>query len=990
MRTWIIRMKLALFLALGGAATAVGQETGAVTGVVTDIEVGQPLAGTQVMIVGTQQGQLANEQGRYLITGIPLGEVTVRVQRIGYAQAEQTVTITSGEATVADFQMQPQAVMLDQLVVTGYGEQRREDLTGAVASVSSDQFIQAPARDAASLVVGRIPGLSVTTPSGDPRSGSQINLRGIPSFSGGQPFVIVDGVPGDLETVAPQDIESIDVLKDGSAAAIYGSRASGGVVIITTKKYQPGSPPTIRYDGYANVQTIYNSPDFLEADDYRRLIAEDEAAGRTPRFIDWGTSTDWQDLLLREPLSYTHNLTISGGAQNTNYTASLGYQNQEGIFERSDQEELTGRINVGHRMFDGRLQADVNLLTRIETSQEGINHDYAWRQVLIRNPTDSVYSANGAYAERGTYFYPNPAGLINEYDGDDEDRDLRLHGTLTLRPVDAFTVSLLAGTEKSSSINGSFNTQRAVSSGLSNFLYANRGTSSSEDRTLELTGTYASAFDDHYVTLLGGYSYQDVVNEGFSAGNRNFPTDLFGYNALETGDGLTEGLASLNSGKSSYKVIGFFGRMNYDWQNRFLLMGSVRYEGNSRFGADHKWGLFPGVSAGWRLTEESFMGDGPFDDLKLRAGFGVTGIAPGSSYLSLTSYGFGARFPVNGQWVQGISPERNPNPDLRWEKKEELNVGVDFSVMDYRLSGSLDVYRRDTKDMLYSYDVPSPPFLDDDLLANVGHMRNSGVEADLTYDIVRSADVRWQANANWSYNQNELVSLSNDVFETDDCFSSGYTGEPIQTSTHRVCVGGPIGNFYGYESVDVDMETGRWIVLDTLGNEISIDDAGDQRHILGNGIPDHYAALNTSAQYGRWDLNVNMRGAFGHQILNFQRMFYENPNNTEYNMLESALEPVFGKRMLDNELQFVSHYIEDGDYWKIDNVTLGYTFDPGPLSGVLSNARIYVSGRNLLTLTGYQGMDPEVSQRPLLSPGNDNRDKYPTTRMFTTGVSITF
>ncbi|HEX7051785.1 MAG TPA: SusC/RagA family TonB-linked outer membrane protein [Longimicrobiales bacterium] len=988
METWMRRWTVAGLLVVASATAVSAQQTGAVTGSVVDRETGQPVTGAQVMVTGTQRGALTDDQGRFLVPEVPVGQATLRVQFIGYATAEQTVQVTAGGTATVRFELQAQAVQLDELVVTGYGTQRREDLTASVAHVSSEEFIDGPARDAASLIAGKIPGLVVNTASGDPRAQSEIMLRGIPTISGPrQPFILVDGVPGDLRTVAPEDIASIDVLKDGSAAAVYGSRASNGVILITTKKYEPGMPPTIRYDGYVSVQTLYKTPDFLDADDYRRLIDEGYD------FVDHGFNTDWQDLLLRQPVSYRHNVTVTGGAMNTHYTGSFGYNNAQGIFERSERRELTGRLNIGHSMFDGRLEANLNLLTRVETRFDGADYNYAWRQVLIRNPTDRVYDDDGTYQERGTYFYPNPVGLVNEFNGDREDRNMRLHGRLTFRPIESLSLSVLAGTEKQSRLGGSSNTQMAVRSNLDDHLRASRWTDSRDDRILELTGTYSSIFGGHSVTLLGGYSYQDVVSEGFDASNQDFPTDVFGYNALERGDGLTSGRAGVGSDKSGYKVIGFFGRLNYDWNNRLLLMGSLRYEGNSKFGADHKWGLFPAVSAGWRLSEESFMEGSPFNDLKLRAGYGVTGIAPNSPYLSLTAYSYRGRFPFNGQWVQGIEPSRNPNPDLRWERKEEINVGLDFSLFDYRLAGSLDVYQRDTKDMLYNYNVPSPPFLYGNILANVGHMRNSGIEAQLTYDIVRSADLRWQATVNGSLNRNKLVSLSNEVYETDECFNTGYTGEPVQKSTHRVCIGEPIGNFWGLKSVGID-DDGRWIVEDTLGNAISIEDAGNQYHVLGNGIPDAFLAFNNSIRYKNWDLNVNMRGAFGHQILNFQRMFYENPTNTEYNMLESAFDPVYGKRLLDYELDYVSYYVEDGDYWKIDNVTLGYTLDPSALplfSTVVSRARIYLSGRNLLTITGYKGMDPEVSlTRDPLAPGNDYRDTYPTTRTFTMGMSLTF
>jgi len=377
----------------------------------------------------------------------------------------------------------------------------------------------------------------------------------------------------------------------------------------------------------------------------------------------------------------------------------------------------------------------------------------------------------------------------------------------------------------------------------------------------------------------------------------------------------------------------------------------------------------------------------------LRAGYGVTGIAPGSSYLSLTSYSYGAKLLYNGQWVQGLAPARNPNPNLRWEEKHEINTGLDFSLLSSRLNGTLDVYRRETKDMLYNYSVPVPPYLNNSILANVGTMRNSGIEAQLSYDVIRRGTFSWTTNANWSSNKNLLVTLSNDTFApSSDCFFQGGTGEPIQQSTHRICVGQPIGNFFGWKSVDID-DKGEWIVLDTANKPISIRKAtSNDRKILGNGLPQQYAAWNNTMRFRNFDLDVNMRGAFKFQILNFQRMYYENPKVIQYNMLRSAFDSVYGKRPVNYDLAYVSYYVENGDYFKLDNVTLGYAIPTralGRLGTSVSGARLYVSGRNLLTITGYKGMDPEVSTVGL-TPGNDNRDQYPTTRLFTSGVTIQF
>ena len=991
MRTTTICGALLLSLLVPTALTA--QATGSVAGAVTSAD-GQPVPSVQVSIRGTTLGTLTNAAGRYRILNIPAGSHILQTASIGFAAMEQPIVIVADSTLTVDFRIESRSTVLGKVVVVGYGTQRKEEITGAVASITSDQFVAGPARDAGALIAGKIPGLSITTPSGNPTAGTEISLRGTTTIQGSRtPLILIDGIPGGLNTIPASDIESITVLKDGSAAAVYGSRASNGVILVTTKRHA-GGKPTIRYDGYTSYQTIYNAPDFLTADDYVRLRREGYA------FDTLGYRTNWQDAMLRNPLSYRHNVSLSGGDASTNYTASVNYENTEGIFIRSDNREITGRGNIRQSMYDGKLQADLNFVSRSQSNFSGPNFDNAWRQALIRNPTDRLTDDNGLWQERGTYMYTNPVGLIEEENGEAEGRNTRMHGTVTFRPIDVFQISLMGGTTRNSTLNGSATTFRHVNttqSGLGGT--ASRSTTATLDRILELTGSYDDSFGDHNIAVVGGYGYQDNEFESFNGSNRGFPTDLFGFNSLGSGSGLTSGLAGLGSDKTSFKLIGFFSRMNYDWQNRFLLMGTVRYEGNSRFGADHKWGVFPGVSAGWRLTEESFMEGLPFDDLKLRVGYGVTGIAPGSSYLSLTSYNYGGRFLYNGQWVQGLSPARNPNPNLKWEEKHEVNVGLDFSMFDSRLSGVIDVYRRDTKDMLYNYSVPVPPNLFNSILANVGNMRNEGMEAELTYDVLSGQSLRWTTSLNGSTNRNKLVSLSNDLYKTASGYTLGGTGEPIQQSTHRVDVGKKIGNFYGFKSVDIDA-AGEWIVLDSTGIRIPIDSATDtDRRVLGNGIPKYYAGWNNTVRFHNFDFSANMRGAFGFQILNYQRMYYENPKILQYNMLKSAFDPVYGKRKADGtprtvnyDLAYVSYYVEDGDYFKLDNATLGYAI-PARLLGrtgtVVNNARVYVSGRNLFSLTGYKGMDPEVSTSGL-TPGQEQRDTYPTTRMFTFGMTVGF
>ena len=985
MRTRIIGCALLLGLL---CPIAVRAQMGRITGAVTS-DAGLPVPRAQVSVLTTQMRAVADSTGRYAIANVPAGRYTVRATSLGHAPQQVEVTVSPGAVATADFRLATVAAVLDQVVVVGYGEQRRGTITGAVANVTAEEFVPGPARDAASVLAGKVAGLGIITPSGDPRRGSEIQLRGVTTIQGARsPLILVDGVPGNLETVPTSDIESISVLKDGSAAAIYGSRASNGVILITTKRHQ-GGKPTLRYGGFVSQQTIYQRPDFLNAADYRRLIAQGT------KYEDLGATTDWQSQILRSPLSQHHDVAIGGGEAATNYAASFTYDNAQGIFLRSNNQEITARANIRHSMFSNRLDADVTLLSRNQSYFTGPSYDGAWRQALIHNPTDQVRAADGSWQERGTYMYSNPVGLIEEENGNFEGRDTRLHGTVTVRPIENLRLSLLSGVSRGSGLTGDATTFRHVNTTQNGQGgTASRSTSSSEDRIVQGTGTYSSSFGLNTVTLLGGYSYQDFINESFNASNFEFPTDLFGSDALQRGSALAEGKAGLSSAKSGYKLVSFVSRVNYDWQNRYLLMASVNKEGNSRFGADHKWGLFPAVSGAWRLSDESFMQKVPFvNDLKVRAGYGVTGIAPDNSYLSLTSYSYGGKFLYNGQWVQGLAPARNPNPNLRWEEKREVNTGVDFAVFGSRLNGSVDVYNRTTRDMLYNYSVPVPPYLFSNILANVGTMRNSGIEAQLSYDVLHGKSLRWTTSANWSTNKNLLVTLSNETFQPQtDCVTQGATGEPIQVSTHRLCVGQPIGNFYGWKSVDID-SAGEWIVLNKDNQPIPIRKAtSTDRQNLGNGLPKQYAAWNNAVRYRSFDFDVNMRGAFKYQVLNFMRMYYENPKITQYNMLRSAFDNVYGKRPVNYDLAYVSYYIENGDYVKLDNATLGYTIPTGMLNrfgGSVSGARLYVTGRNLLTMTGYKGMDPEVSTTGL-TPGNDNRDQYPTTRMFTVGFTLAF
>ncbi|KAA2245806.1 SusC/RagA family TonB-linked outer membrane protein [Chitinophaga agrisoli] len=964
-----------------------------VSGKVTDAKEGNPLPGVSVSVAGANTGGITDVNGQYKLT-LPAGGKILVFKFTGMKSLEMPV---NGRAVI-DVQLESTEVGLNEVVVVGYGTQRKGDVTSAIASVKSENFVKGAVRDAAQLIQGKVAGLTVSTPSGNPTSNTQIQLRGITTLKAGtSPLILIDGIPGSLNTVAPEDIESVDVLKDGSAAAIYGTRGTNGVILITTKKLHGEMKPTIQYDGYVSLQAIARRPEFLTGDDYRRLIKEGID------FTDYGSSTDWLKEITRSPVSHTHNLSFQGGSPTTNVTASLNYRNWEGLFVNSNNKQITGRADVNHVMLDGKLKANLNVITRSRTYWSGVDageggfingnsfNNYVYRQAMIRNPTDSVRNYKGDWLERNIYFYDNPVAYLMESYGQNDERETRLNGSLTLEPVKDLRMKLLVSGNKWSETRGYAETKKHVSTVKNNRNgYASRGTSDMQDNLLEFTTEYTRSIRKHRFNLLGGYSYQDNTRENFYMQNWDFPTDQYSYNNMEAGDALKRGEAVMGSFKDKWKLIGFFGRLSYNWDDKYLLLASVRHEGSTKFGSNSRWGTFPAVSLGWRVSKETFMtGLTWLDDLKLRAGFGVTGTVPDDLYASLRSFNYGNRFLINGVWVQGLDAVRNPNAELQWEKKEEFNVGVDFSLFGSRISGSIDAYRRLTKDAIFDYQVPVPPYPTPEIVANAAQIRNQGLEVLLNFVPVSTRNFQWNSGFNYSTNKNVLVSLSSNTFATtNDYFDAGYTGEPIQEPTHRVQVGRPIGNFYGYKSIGID-DNGRWIIEGKDGKPVaSADKSPDDKQILGNGLPKHFLGWNNSVRYKRFDLNVTMRGAFGFQILNFQRLFYENPKVVQYNMLKTAFDNVYGKTRLNDDLALVSYYVENGDYWKVDNVTLGYNFNT-KRTRYIQAARIYVAALNLATITGYKGIDPEVI-RTGLAPGDDERDKYPTTRTFTLGVNLTF
>ena len=976
-----------LLTLLSFSLTALAQQK--VTGKVKDSS-GEPVIGASVVVKGNNtMGTITDFDGKFMLD-VPTKSVLV-ISYIGYVTQE----VPTVEKKSLEIILKEDTKTLDEVVVIGYGTQRKGDVTSSVASVKADNFVKGAVKDVGQLIQGKVAGLAITNPNGDPTGSTQIRLRGTNTIGGANtaPLVLIDGIPGELGTVAPEDVESVDVLKDGSAAAIYGTRGTNGVILITTKQAKGVDINQVEYNGYVSTSLIAKKLDMLNADEFRTLYPDQ----------DHGADTDWIDEISRTPISHVHNLSLMGGNSKTNYIANLNYASRQGIMKKSDFESFQGRIEVTHRMFDDKLKLKFGLFGKKNqmesTTSGGSFRGWVYGQATRRNPTDPVRNEDGTWNENVSKFeYENPLALLYEAEGNVKKTQLRYNGNIVYNPIKDLTLSAVFSYIRDNMNRGYGETLSHISAlrdGLAG--WSSVGAYTKMEKLMELTAQYNKEIGAHKFSVLGGYSYNETDFEELWIDNYGFQDDYFGgWHNIGIGSALKDGKANIGSKKTPTNLIGFFGRATYSFKNRYLLMGALRYEGASQlWGTDNAWGLFPSVSVGWRITEEAFMKNQKiFDDLKLRVGYGVTGSQPKDPFLGVAMLKYGSYAFVNGNWIQTIVPASNPNPDLKWEEKKETNIGLDFVSWGGRLSGSIDYYNRDVDGLIYEYGVPTPPNLYNKTMANGGTMRNRGVEVLVTVVPVQNKDFEWSTTGTFSLNSNKLISLSGSIFKSDyDYFNTGtveYSGQVADS--HRVQVGESIGNFYGFKVVDVDSE-GRWIYEDRNGELVNYKDfthAPEDKHVIGNGLPKWYAGWNNTLRYKNFDLNVTMRGAFGFQIINGGRMNYENVKNSRFeNRLKSVNDLVFGKHTLSPEVEpeFNSYYVEDGDYWKIDNITLGYSF--GQVGKYIKSLRIYGSVLNALTITGYKGIDPEVSTDGL-TPGYDTRDRYPSVRSFTFGVNVKF
>lgn len=965
-----------------------------VSGIVTDSK-NEPLIGVNVTIKNASTtGTITDIDGKYSLE-IPSGNSVLVFSYIGYSTQEVKVSNQS----VVDIVLKDDMQALEEVVVVGYGTMKKSDLTGSVSSITSDNFKLGTDLTPQQLMQGAFSGVNISQNSGKPGGSNTIRVRGGTSITASNdPLYVIDGVPistsagvnqsnigssttdffdqepiNPLSNINPNDIESINILKDASATAIYGSRGANGVIMITTKKGKAGMRQ-LDYSFNLGVSTVAKKLDVLTGDEYRKTVSE---LGLT--LDDKGQNTDWQDVIFRTAISQNHYVSFMSGSENTSYRASAGYSNQNGVMEGSGMKSANARMNINHKALNDKLKLNMNIsygetnsdqapVSNTVGSEMGSSMLY---EAYVFNPTYPIYNEEGDYYDVPPYRV-NPASFSKELL--DERATSQFLGNLTAdwNFYKPFTLQVNAGYNKNT-INRNSYISKSNLLGNGNNGYVTVQKLSDYSKLLETILKYNQSFGKHNIDAMVGYSWQYFYSEGQTTKAYGFLSDNFKWYSLAA----AQTVESVSSYAESNTLISMYGRINYNYADKYLLTATVRRDGSSRFGSGNKWGIFPSVAASWRISQEDFFQNDIMSDLKLRASFGITGSQEIGNYNSLSTLGASTNgYLVGGEKITIVLPQQYTNPDLKWEQTAQTDIGIDFGFLNGKIRGSIDYYYKKTTDLLLSVAVPSPSLITTQI-ANVGTVTNQGIELDLSFDLMRTKNFAWDANLNLSHNKNEVVSLSNGQWTGDNmqvapCQGQGLSG----TYAQLIMPGQPIGTFYGKRFIGV-----------VDGVEQFANDG--EPEVIGCAQPDLTFGLGTNLQYKNWTLSLNFRGSIGNDVYNCTA------NNLAYlsnlpgrNVLKEAVTSGVNR---DQAKVYSSRFIEDGSFVRLDNLSLGYNFSLPKL--YISNARVFVSAQNLFVITGYSGADPEVNSeisRTGVAPLGVDYLSYPKARIFSMGINLSF
>lgn len=998
------------------------QQGKTVTGTVID-ELGEPVIGANIIEKGTSNGTVTDYNGSFSLN-VEEGAV-LHVSYIGYlAQEISTVGRTAVNITLLE-----DMKALDEVVVIGYGSLTRKDVTSSITTVKSDKLNTGVYSDPAQLLQGKVPGLIITQ-SANPNGAPSITLRGASTFRSGaaqEPYYVIDGIPGmSLALISPDDIESIDVLRDATATAIYGSKAANGVIIVNTKKGREGHT-SINYSAYVASDNILKNLDVMSGSELRSYAGKNNIT----LINDLGADTNWQKEVQRTGLSHNHNVSISGGSKQVSYNSSINYLERQGVIKGTDMDRLIGRAFLEAKSLNDRLTLSFNVNTSI-TNRRNVPFDTQGQSVLdamsYYSPLVPVKNEDGGWYENsGISQNYNPVALINENIYDTESKQIQGNAKASFEIVEGLLYNMSLAYQDEQYLFSNYNTTNSlIALGMNG--KAERSTVNNKKKVLETYLNFDRTFNDvHKLGLMGGYSWEEGNdNDGFKLTTYNFYDDALTYYNLGMGNNIDINGLGLGDGRymlSTLRMISFYGRANYSFNSKYMLQATVRRDGSSAFGKNNRWATFPSGSLAWRLSEENFIKDlNIFDDLKLRAGYGVSGNSLGFDVFTATQvYGATGWFDYispsgESNLVHMLGPTRNANPDLKWERTGMFNIGIDFSFLNSRLSGTVEYYDKRTKDLIADYQVSTTRYPLNWLTTNVGEISNKGVELNLNIVPVKTNDFFWETSLNLSHNKNKVEKLSNETYSVDYFDRANLDAAGFATATQqRVMEGYPIGQFYtwqwaGYnEGVSHFYVYGEGNLKDIYGDDFATkvkkqadgryinNETGelvttskplyDDRTATGSAQPKLALGWNNTLTYKNWTMTAFFQGFFGHKIMNGTRAYlsnYANVGNGK-NVLASMAE--------DNlATDFNSHapsdrYLERGDYLRLSTLTLGYNFNLN--SDLVKGLRVFATCNNLFTITGYKGVDPEVSLGGM-EPGIDNRQTYPRTRTIMLGINVNF
>ncbi|MBR1872287.1 MAG: SusC/RagA family TonB-linked outer membrane protein [Bacteroidales bacterium] len=948
-----------------------------IKGVVAD-ELG-PVIGATVMEVNTSNGVSTGIDGDYVLT-VSSANAEVTISCIGYAT--QTFKASEVPATVMLFEDHN---FLNESVVIGYGTLSKKELSSSIVQVNKEDLFKGGMNNPMEMLTGKVAGLNiVSSEAANPNAGSSLQVRGAGSISAGNdPLVVIDGVPGgSIRNVAPQDIESMTVLKDAASAAIYGTRGANGVILITTKKGSGNvTGANVTYDSYFAYNIAKDIPEVLSADEFRRSL----------RGNDFGYSTDWYRMLLNK-FSYDHNqyVAVDGSAENGSYNASVFFKDSKGLDLVDARTEFGGRAAVEQRLLKNRLQINASITAR--KVREIYGNDGMFDTALSMNPTMPVYN------EDGSWYQPNsPTGARNPYEAmtnkDNDAHRIYLLGTASAK-VNILTMdhhqlsTTLTYTLDYNTYKSNYWVPKDSGESFWGGYDGHAGISYAQYHTnhLEWLGNYILSLDDHNLQAVVGYSFEEYNTESVSADNYDFQYD-FSYNNLGVGSYLTS--ADRHAGMGSYKetsrLIGFFGRVNYNWKDLIYASVSFRREGSTKFGASHKWGNFPGASIAWEIAHMDFMAGKNIQSLKPRFSFGVTGRSDFGAYQSLATYGTRGKYYMDGAWMQGYAPTSNQNPDLAWEYMDSFNLGVDVVAIDNRLRASLDLFVRRNRDLLYTTGAPQPPFVYSTIFKNVSSSMNYGAELSVEFDAIRSkGGFEWTTGINASMGKTLLTHLTDDATYLELYLKPGVGSNEY---FFRVNEGQEIGQIYGYKYLGVDT-LGNMQIADGNGNPVDVTYADPAwKTYLGSTVPKLFLSWNNTFRYKGFDLNLFFTGAFGHKIFNMRQYGMGLKGSGSANVYRDAYTDY---SFINTSGGVVSDFfLYDGSYFKLQTATLGYNFNTRNWK-VVDSLRLYLAAKNIFTITKYNGSDPSLVNSNGLTPGIDTNGAYPAAAQITLGVTARF